>query len=486
MHLTSNAHELKDKKFTSTKVITHTHHHRRDSVTVYWNKMGSSKQYNVIPLDDSMQIRYLHQYQKLSSQAICLQFPQYSSRSIRRHAIKSCRDVRGENWWKYGKVSERVEKPKSKQVSEKKKRKGYTAMPLDVSLHIRYLTQDLGLRCSEVRKRYPRYSLATIYRHAKANIGDTVIDKRCNNIGRPKVLSQRDKRMIVSQVPKVRRETNGNFTLYDLRKAANVAEHVSGNTVRRVLYNAGYGYRNKRRKGILTEKDVKLRFKFAKYAQKNLTHEFWTTGISFYLDGVGFTHKLNPCLHAQRNGNKTYRKRNEGCNLNCTAAGKREGDGGKVAKFMVTIAYGKGVTMCEELETQLNGKSFAEFVRMHFPACFEDSSNPDGKVFLQDGDPSQNSAVAMDAVAEVGGKKFGIPPRSPDLNPIENLFHLVKRKMRKCAVQQNIEHESYPEFLARIKATMMSIENRVIDNLIGSMTKRIDMVVKAKGQRIKY
>ena len=183
---------------------------------------------------------------------------------------------------------------------------------------------------------------------------------------------------------------------------------------------------------------------------------------------------------------KTYRKKSEGCSLYCTTAGAREGDGGRVAKFMVTIAYGKGVTLCEEFKTRLNGKSFAEFVRLHFPACFKETANPKEKLFLQDGDPSQNSAKAMDAIAEVGGKKFSIPPRSPDLNPIENLFHLCKRKLKRDAISKNIVEGNYDEFVTRVKETLLGTKTATIDNLIGSMNKRIDMVIKAKGQRIKY
>ncbi len=31
----------------------------------------------------------------------------------------------------------------------------------------------------------------------------------------------------------------------------------------------------------------------------------------------------------------------------------------------------------------------------------------------------------------MGYLKFSIPPRSPDLNPIENIFHLVGKKRKK-------------------------------------------------------
>ena len=40
-----------------------------------------------------------------------------------------------------------------------------------------------------------------------------------------------------------------------------------------------------------------------------------------------------------------------------TLAGTREGDSGKVSKIMLAIAFGKGVTMCEEYEATLKGKS---------------------------------------------------------------------------------------------------------------------------------
>lgn len=92
----------------------------------------------------------------------------------------------------------------------------------------------------------------------------------------------------------------------------------------------------------------------------------------------------------------------------------------------------------------------------------------------------------MDALCEIGGRKFSIPPRSPDLNPIENIFHLAKRKLRKNAVAGNITHETYKDFVARVKCTLQTMDKGVIDRTISSMSKRIDMVIKAKGQRIKY
>ena len=40
----------------------------------------------------------------------------------------------------------------------------------------------------------------------------------------------------------------------------------------------------------------------------------------------------------------------------------------------------------------------------------------------------------MKAINETGATLFAIPPRSPDLNPIENLFHVVKSELEDQAI----------------------------------------------------
>ena len=53
---------------------------------------------------------------------------------------------------------------------------------------------------------------------------------------------------------------------------------------------------------------------------------------------------------------------------------------------------------------------------------FNDSINPIGRLFAQDGDPGQNSKAATKEIAKIGVQQISIPPRFPDLNPIENIF----------------------------------------------------------------
>jgi hypothetical protein len=69
---------------------------------------------------------------------------------------------------------------------------------------------------------------------------------------------------------------------------------------------------------------------------------------------------------------------------------------------------------------------------------------------LQDGDPSQNSRKNKLAMSAVGAKTFTIPARSPDLNPIENVFHNVNRQLQDDALSKRITKETYSQFCTRV------------------------------------
>ena len=77
-------------------------------------------------------------------------------------------------------------------------------------------------------------------------------------------------------------------------------------------------------------------------------------------------------------------------------------------------------------------------------------------------------------------------PGSPDLNPIENLFHLVKKRVEREALEKEITYESFNDFSKRVKLTFDSISKVIIDNIIGSMGKRIGIIIKNNGSRTKY
>ena len=92
----------------------------------------------------------------------------------------------------------------------------------------------------------------------------------------------------------------------------------------------------------------------------------------------------------------------------------------------------------------------------------------------------------LSGVRITGAKLFAIPPRSPDLNPIENLFNIVKRELKRQAIRKHITFETFKEFSERVKSTLYAMNTVLIDNIISSMDKRLQLTIQHKGKRTKY
>ena len=83
--------------------------------------------------------------------------------------------------------------------------------------------------------------------------------------------------------------------------------------------------------------DFTKQMKFARTALKH-PMDFWTKNMNFYLDGTGFTHKLNPHDEARSTKAIGWRKKSEGLNPFCFTKGKRAATGGQMAHFMAALS----------------------------------------------------------------------------------------------------------------------------------------------------
>ena len=358
------------------------------------------------------------------------------------------------------------------------------AVPLEKSMAMRYAYQVGHIKGKNLLQMFKGFSKTAIYKHSKKPLnGEVKHDKRIGSgIGRPSKLSRLDYRNIKKAIPELR-NTEGSFTSKRVQVVAGL-EHLSNRTVRRALNRTNYKYLRSRKKGILSKKDIKRRLAYCKEKIKeNIGQDFWSYGVSFYLDGTGFVYKQNPMNQAFAPKAREWRKSNEGLSYGCTAKGKKEG--AKQAKFMVAISYDRGVVMCEQY-SGINGENFAKMCDSCLPQAFALSINPYDMRFVQDGDPSQNSAIAKEIIDQLGAELVPIPPRSPDLNPIENLFHLVGKALEEDTKQKHVKSETFDQFSARVRNIIVNFDRNIINKLIGNMHKRVKAVIKSKGERTKY
>ena len=260
---------------------------------------------------------------------------------------------------------------------------------------------------------------------------------------------------------------------------------VSVRTVTRMLHREGYRYLQARKKGILSARDLKLRVQFARRMKKEYSPQVWTRDIAFYLDGVSFQHKINPAGQATAPRGRIWRRRREGLDPTCTAKGQKVGSGGRMVRLMVAVTYNEGVLLCEEYD-KLNGDTFKVIVEKNFEEMFRRAKKNASRLWIQDGDPSQNSAVARRSFKKMNAQLISIPPRSPDVNPIENIFHIVKKKLDDDALRRRIHREDYSAFRDRVRQTIFDLPKNVINKTIESMEHRMEMIIKEKGRRLKY
>ena len=304
--------------------------------------------------------------------------------------------------------------------------KSWKKVPLATSVRIRTLHQDFGMRICQIKEKFPNIPTRTVSYHAKLSVTDETVDRRKNNKGQPRKLSARDCRKLRKTVLNLRQQGNPNFTVPMLQRDSGLLGKCCERTINRELRNMNLKYLNTRQKGLMSNEDHKIRLAFARKCIKRFGDELWVSRVTMYYDGVAFYHKVNPYSQALAPKRKVWRTRGEG--LVVTSKGKKEGNGGKCVRLFVAISYGKGVVMCEQWDPQLifNGSNYKEFVNLHMPNTIAQSNNARNKLILQDGCPVQKSRQANLAYSCIGCKIFSIPARSPDLNPIENFFHLVR------------------------------------------------------------
>ncbi len=163
----------------------------------------------------------------------------------------------------------------------------------------------------------------------------------------------------------------------------------------------------------MSKDDREKRVEFAKRVTMEYTESLWTKEIAFYLDGVSFVYKRNPKSQSMAPSGRVWRRPSEGLSPGCIAKGSKCGTEGSFVNLIVAILYMEGVVAAVPYE-EMPGEYFAQFLRLHFHAILN-KANKDTRLVLQDGDPSQNSCAAKEAMKYVKANLLSISPRSQTL-----------------------------------------------------------------------
>lgn len=145
----------------------------------------------------------------------------------------------------------------------------------------------------------------------------------------------------------------------------------------------------------------------------------------------------------------------------------------------------KGVGDLALIETTMDAQQYLNILKTHLVNSarkfgFIRDNKPKYK-FYQDNDPKHKEHNVRMWLLFNCGKVIDTPAQSPDLNPIENLWVLLKKNVAK----------RQPKYRTALKTAILEEWQRIPTNydmpkLIHSMKKRLQCVVDAKGGHTKY
>ncbi len=113
---------------------------------------------------------------------------------------------------------------------------------------------------------------------------------------------------------------------------------------------------------------------------------------------------------------------------------------------------------------------------------FIEHHHPNGAIFQQDNAYCHTSVYTKDWFVDMDVDVLDWPVRSPDQNPIENLWGMLGR-----AVYSNgRQFESFGDLKEALVFAWDNIDKNVLRNLVTSMATRVVPLIEAKGGRTSY
>jgi len=139
----------------------------------------------------------------------------------------------------------------------------------------------------------------------------------------------------------------------------------------------------------------------------------------------------------------------------------------------------KGALTCHTFRCNLNGPYYVHILENYLlPAARQQFRR--NWCLQQDNDPKHTSNISKQFINNNVPQLLDWPSNSPDANPIENIWSIVKRKVEKRKPKNIDELELF------LSEEFKNIDVNTVKNSVMSMKKRCLSLIDSKGERIKY
>ena len=246
---------------------------------------------------------------------------------------------------------------------------------------------------------------------------------------------------------------------------------VSPMTVRRCLKKAGMRSVTKKKAPLVQQRHRVARMKFA------LKYQYWTIEDWKW---VLWSDETKILIWGSDGLQWVWKKHGEALNDQLITPTVKHGGG----RIMVWGCMGwNGVGVLTEVEGNMNAQQYVDILDAGVEESVEKLGlDMDTFYFQQDNDPKHTAEHAYNWFMEQTFNVLDWPAQSPDLNPIEHLWNHVKKQLLRHPRKPTSVHDLWDCLVEEWE----SIPVEVCRNLIESMPRRIEAVIKAKGENTRY
>jgi transposase len=274
--------------------------------------------------------------------------------------------------------------------------------------------------------------------------------------GRPRSTTVAEDEMILNEL-----EENENPTSETINRGLKRKKvKISSRTVQRRLKEAGYRFSAPLSKPLLTTTHKKRRLEWA----LSMQNKDWDQII--FSDEC--TIRLGPIKRWRwqlKGSRKVFRTVKHPGKINVWGCFTRHGFGQIVCfKQNLTSKF-----LCEQI--------YAKALRRSIRELF--GRDPDFQL-LEDNDPKHRSNASKEWKRENGIHYLPWPSASPDINPVENLWNILKIRVA------TKKPKNVPNLIRLIKQEWKKLPLKFCENLVESMQNRIDAVISADGDYTMY
>lgn len=243
--------------------------------------------------------------------------------------------------------------------------------------------------------------------------------------------------------------------------------NVSRSSVTRKLHDVGLFGRIGIKKPLISKKNKKARLQFAKDHQ-NWTVEDWKR--------VAFSDESKFNLFGSDGRQHIRRPIGTRNDVRYQIPTVKHG-GGSVMVWGVFSA--QGVSPLVQINGNMNAAIYKDILENNL-LTYAEETMPQDWIFQQDNDPKHISKLLKQWFSASNMRVLSWPFQSPDLNPIEHLWEVLDRQVRKHT------YSNKAALFKSLKEEWGKIPPACINRLIKSMPHRCAAVIAAKGMATKY